>query len=612
MARSTRRSPAEGPDLDLTPPEERRAKIIRRRIVVAGIFTGLLLLLCWCGTRPASHAIKAWHARRLVREASGAIEKSDWKEASAKFQDAYQLNPGEVNVWRAIARLLWRTGQNQASLEWWGKVEQAGQLTVQDRRDYAACALAGSELTRAQSQIDSLLARSASREPADNLLAGQLAARTGDGALTLDYAQRTLSDSRANPNEILSGAILAISVTAPDSPPYGDAWKHIESLARDPVNPMSLDALTFFALHQATRTPAAELEKTTLSLAGGTAAPIQTTLSPAEVAKRLESHPKARPVHQLLAMELRARQDSSRGNQLLDEAVQRFRGGDDETLVALGSWLYRQGRFDTLLSIVPLDRALHRRDLYLQHLDALGALGRFSEVSDLLSKDRFNLDEVSKHMYLAAAKKQLGETAATINEWQRALQAAGDSEKCIMVGAFAERAGATEIANSAYARAILIAPKMQAGYAAQLRVLEQLGRTAEARSIAARMIELWPSDNAAHLEEVYLGLLQSSSQMDAERAEREAEIAVLARPGDWNARKILGLARLKLGKLPQALEVFRHVRVSGNEPPGVLAVRAAILFASGYKNEAGGDAKNLAAEHLLPEERALLSNLTAD
>ena len=49
--------------------------------------------------------------------------------------------------------------------------------------------------------------------------------------------------------------------------------------------------------------------------------------------------------------------------------------------------------------------------------------------------------------------------------------------------------------------------------------------------------------------------------------------------------------------------------VTGAEPPGALAVRAAILAANGYEEGARGDANNLGAEHLLPEERALIAPL---
>jgi hypothetical protein len=67
-----------------------------------------------------------------------------------------------------------------------------------------------------------------------------------------------------------------------------------------------------------------------------------------------------------------------------------------------------------------------------------------------------------------------------------------------------------------------------------------------------------------------------------------------------------------LGKKQEALAVFRNIRATGSEPPGALAVRAAILAVTGYEEGARGDARNLGAEHLLPEERALIAPLLVE
>jgi hypothetical protein len=58
-----------------------------------------------------------------------------------------------------------------------------------------------------------------------------------------------------------------------------------------------------------------------------------------------------------------------------------------------------------------------------------------------------------------------------------------------------------------------------------------------------------------------------------------------------------------------ALAVFRLVRATGSEPPGALAVHAAILAVNGYEEGDRGDARELGTEHLLPEERALIAPL---
>src|SRR4029453_10875388 len=101
-------------------------------------------------------------------------------------------------------------------------------------------ALAAGELPTAARQIDQLLSQQGGTAPIDILLAGQLAVRRSDAVLAIDYAERVMADKRTRPYEILSAAILVLSVTKPESPPHRSAWKRIEDLARDPGNAVSL------------------------------------------------------------------------------------------------------------------------------------------------------------------------------------------------------------------------------------------------------------------------------------------------------------------------------------------------------------------------------------
>ena len=54
---------------------------------------------------------------------------------------------------------------------------------------------------------------------------------------------------------------------------------------------------------------------------------------------------------------------------------------------------------------------------------------------------------------------------------------------------------------------------------------------------------------------------------------------------------------------------LRWPRVTGIEPPGTLAVRAAILAANGYEEGARNDALLFSAKPLLAEEHALIASL---
>ena len=675
MATQPSRPVARNNELDLTPPEEIRARRIRRRIFLGTLGLCVLGVGIYFAAPSIGRAIKAWQSRRLAREAFALIDQRKWIEAVSKARDAYFLRPSEPQSWRALARLASRTGQWAAALDWWKKVDEAHRLTLEDRRDFVAAALNVGDTTNAAQQVEVLLAQRTEPEPHDIVLAGQIAARQSDPVLALDYAERVLADKRTRPYDVLSAATLVLSATRRDSEPYASAWKQIEAVARDPKNPASLDALAVLAQAEAlppispiggnasvslesppaqSPTPAIEgaaaspgavesaqattppLESTpgsisetqsrdtlTLTLAATPApAPGGATMSPLEVADALENHPDARPAHKLLALEVRARQDPALTDQYVADAVERFgnaarlaqtyQGGADladETLLALVTWLNKIGRSAKTLELLPEARAIQRQDFFLQYVNALAALQRWSQVKDLFLSEHSVVDPMVQHMYLAVAQAHLGSATAATNEWQRALQVANTTEKLLMVAANAEQNSATDIANAAYSEAIKTAPTNRAAYAGRLRLALAGGKTAQAQTIAAEIAQIWPDDAAARNQAAYLRLLLGASGDAAEAAERDAQVLVAKEPRNWQARATLGLARLRLGRNKEALAAIREPRVTGVEPPGALAVRAAILAANGYEDGARSDARLLAAKPLLPEERALIAPL---
>jgi thioredoxin-like negative regulator of GroEL len=212
-------------------------------------------------------------------------------------------------------------------------------------------------------------------------------------------------------------------------------------------------------------------------------------------------------------------------------------------------------------------------------------------------------------MDLAVAQAHLGSATAATNEWQRALQVANTAEKFLVLAKFAEQNSVNDIADAAYSGAIKIAPKNREAYAGRLRIAVAAGQTSQAQTIAAEIAQLWPDDAAARNQDAYLRLLLGASGDTAEAAERDADVLVRKEPRNWSARATLGLARLRLGRNKDALAAIRAPRVTGVEPPGALAVRAAILAANGYEEGARNDARLLGAQPLLPEERALIAPL---
>jgi tetratricopeptide (TPR) repeat protein len=332
-------------------------------------------------------------------------------------------------------------------------------------------------------------------------------------------------------------------------------------------------------------------------------------MSLTEVANALENHPDARPFHKLLALEVRARQDPALADQYVHDAVQRFGLGDDETIAALAAWLNKLGRPAKTLEMLPQARAIQRQDFFLQYVNALAALQRWSEVKDLFLSEHSVVDPMVQHMYLAVAQARLGSATSATNEWQRALQVANTPEKLLTLATNAEQNSAPDIADAAYAAAIRVVPTNRGMYAGRLRIALAAGHTAQAQEIAADMARLWPEDAEVRNQDTYLRLLLGASDGAAEEAQREAQVLVAKEPRNWQARATLGLACLRLGRNQEALAAIREPRVTGVEPPGALAVRAAILAANGYEDGARNDARLVSVNRLLPEERALIAPL---
>ena len=683
MAKQTSPPGANKDDFDLTPPEEIRARRIRRFVLFGALGACVLGVVIYFTGPSIGGAIRGWQSRRLARETFALIDQNKLNEAAAKARDAYVLRWTEPESWRAVARVASRTGQWASALEWWEKVDDANRLTAEDRHDFIAAAVVSGEIALAAKQVEALLTQRGGPTPLDIVWAGQVAARQSNPEMALEYAQRVLADKRAKPAEILSAATLILSVTSPYSQPYARAWKQIEDIARDQNHPGSLDALVVLAREDgvppmsppvadaslslegpSAQSPTPKIEgtasaeatpaKATVSGSGavvsGTAAPpalgsspgstpetqsaekptltLQATAAPVtagrtmsltDVANALENRPDARLFHKLLALEVRARQDPILTDQYVNDAVERFGNAvrlaelyqstaesADETLIALAAWLNKIGRPARTLEVLPQERASHRQDLFLQHLNALAALQRWSQIKDLLVSERFPIEPVLQHMYLAVAQRQLGSATGATSEWQRALEVAKTPEKLLPLAQYAEQSSVTDIADAAYSAAIQTAPKTRSAYDGRLRLALAAGHTAEAQKIAAEIAHVWPDDSAARNQDAYLRLLLGVSNDAAEAAEREADLLVKKQPVNWSARATLGLARFRLNRKEDALAAIRQPRVTGSEPPGALAVRAAILAANGYEEGARNDARLVSAKPLLPEERALI------
>ena len=595
MARTT--------DVMLTSAELEARRRKGRRLVVVLALLLLLGLGGVFGARPAAHAIKAWQARRHARETFALIEKEQWNDARKEATAAYQLWPEEPEAIRAVARFLSRTRQPQA-LEFWDRLDKRGRLTRDDLVDEASIALIAGDDTRAKRALAALLGgKNGAVKAVDQLLAAQLSMRQGAPIEAHDALQKVFGDSSATSRERLQAALLEIAISGGNEAWRDEAWTVLRKIG-DEKDAAGLDALTVLA-------------QTVISQEK---LPASFPITAIELAQKLETHPLARAPQQLLATDLRIREQKEAREELITQAIERWKNGAPEELVALATWLNGKSEFQRVLDAISPEKALLSRDLFLQHLDALGGLGRWNEIKQRLDRDIFPLDPVVQKMYLARCNAQLGEKAASENNWQRALESAhGDPTKLLTLGSYAEKNNAIEIARAAYEEAVAEAPKLRAAHQGRLRLAQATNDTRKIHEVLADMLAIWPNDPAVQNDEAYTRLLllggtaagpSTDPKQELEKIEELATQLVQREPSSLPHRTLLALARLKLGKYSDAMDAYSNIQASrGSLTPSALAVHAAVLAANGHAPDAATEIRDIDVTRLLPEEAALVEGL---
>ena len=589
-------------------PEELRLRTRKRRLLALLIVIVLLLGPCvFIAARPTRDTIKGWQARRHAQKAFAMIAQQNWNDARGEAIAAYQLRSTEPEAIRAVARFLSRTRQPQA-LEFWEQLRKKQPLNREDLRDEAAVAMVAGESERAATAVQSLLARD-DAAAAEWLLAAQLHLQKGNREQAQDYLQKILDAPAATTREQLQAAALRLALaTGADAASGKRSAEAIEKLRKlgDGQDEAALDALVI-------------LTQRVLSAAAASADSPENQdatalVAPADLIRAIENHPLAKAPQKLLVIDLKIQQLPDDKASLINAAVAQWKGSETDSLAVLARWLNSKGEFQRALDEIPLDKALVSRELFLQHVDALGALGRWDEISRLLQSERFPLDPVVQRMYLARCNAQLGEKAAAENNWARALETAGnDLQKLLPLAEYAEKNGAAATAAAAYDAAVATAPKLRPAQQARLRLAQAAKDTKRLHAILSEMLTLWPDDTAIQNDEAYLRLLllpNDPTLPEIVAIEHLAEDLVKREPASLPHRTLLALALLKQQRPVAALETYANVETApGALSPSALAVHAAVLAANDRRDDARQEIQQAPIDTLLPEEQAGTADL---
>jgi hypothetical protein len=459
---------------------------------------------------------------------------------------AYQLSPDQPEALRAVARYLTRLHSIEA-LDFWKQLSKKTSLTRSDVRDEAMMAIIAGDVALADTAMDELIDSHA--KPADWLLAAQLAMQKNLPDEAKSYLEKIVADSRATESEQFRATLLQLSLAANSPSERANALTRLGKLAEGKTA-TSLDALVVVA--QNTLSAPADSSDSTRNEA-------------ARLASALENHPLAKAKHKLLAFDLRIHADPRQREQLIARAIADWKDSDPDDRLDLARWLNSKGEYQRAIDSIPLEKAMQSRDLFLQHLDALGGLGRWKELEQQLRGGKFPLEPFLEAMYLARCNNQLGEQTASENNWQRALEAAqGDARKLITLAQYAEQNKEAEIAEVAYNNAAAITPRLRLAWDGRLRLAQASRDTKKIHAVLANMLALWPDDLAIQNDEAYSRLLlcppaAPETKSQAATIEKLAEKLIQREPQSLPHRTLLALALLRQERAEDALRVYSQI-----------------------------------------------------
>jgi predicted Zn-dependent protease len=551
-----------------------------RRWLIIFLIACPIVVGVWFAARPAYLAFKSWRSRQLAAQAEKFIGQHQWPKAIDKAEAAFVLKRTEPAALRAMARVMTHS-TNAVALQFWQQFILTGQASAPERRDFVELAIRFRSLAQASDELKGLLAE-APNEPRNLWLASQLFTALGDSPQAVYYVTRARLLDPANKQYQFSLSTLLFD--SGDAEQQSAARSNLWSLADDPGQ-LGLDALAFLS----SRSDLTDQQRRQLII-------------------RLKRSPQSGLTQELLALDHSIRLEPERRPQLLDEALARYRPAEPTPLTQVAVWLNQHEEFQRTLQLVPRQKAFERKELFIPHLDALAALGRWDELRTILESRLIPLEKTYSEGFQARCAMQLGNGAAATIHWNRALSSAErNSEQLAWLALYAEKCGEFDSARKAYHALIPCVADVRPVYQALKELTGRSGTTEQLRQLLADMLRRWPEDPNLRNDYAYLTLLLSQ---EPAASRRTAEELVRESPESLPRRTTLALACYRLRDYPAASEVYEGRRYDWRLAlPGNRAVHAAVLSASGKVAEAREEARAIPRNRLRPEELELIRPL---
>jgi len=275
-------------------------------------------------------------------------------------------------------------------------------------------------------------------------------------------------------------------------------------------------------------------------------------------------------------------------------------------MLILGKWLNSIQEWPRTLTLIPVDKALVNKDLFLVYLDAMGALRQWEAMKTLLTQNHVPLEASYLDTYLFRCSLELGDVREAELFWSSAQVAASHSPRQMLdLASYAEKSGDKPRAASIYR---LLTPDRMVGRSAFLGLLRVSKNDAGTlRDLLDAMAQRWPDDASVANDDVYYNLLLNTRVSEMYR--RALELSQ-SDPQSMPHLTDLALAYLRLNGAAHAMNVYANSHIQpATASPSTLVVYAATLHANGRDNEAHQILSSLNLTALRPEEAALVQSI---
>ncbi|MCE0497250.1 MAG: hypothetical protein LV481_04805 [Methylacidiphilales bacterium] len=517
---------------------------------------------------------KAWRATTLALQGEEFVRKKQIVEAIPTIRSAFMLSPNAPEVLRVMAQILTSFNAPDA-MTYWNWLLQSNDVTDDDRRAAAECAMQNDLYNRASAIISDLVVREG-KDARNQLLAARWSAQRATPAQTMFFATRAVDDDPTYKPAVI---FLAVQELA-NSRLHQEGVNSLFQLA-DSDNDTGLVALRDLVLDP--------------------------NLKPVEVDRliaRLRSHPLAGEPERISILALEIKRHPGQRETLINQAAAARLKAPPADLATFAEWLNTHGEAARVLKLISRERALSNKSIFAAYIDALAGLNRWADLKTVLSGATVPLEAPLVELYLSHCDGEMGDDLGCNLHWQNAVStAAYNPAQSLYLAMYAEKLGQNERAAAVYQTLTLNPVTARVAYLGLLRVLSDKD-TRTLRDLLEQMVLRWPKDDEMATQYVFFNLLLN------ERVPEMHQSAVKLFADDSYSiahRANVALACLRLNDPASASKAYDRVSIDWNTAPEPeLVVYAATVNANGHAKRAHQLLLSVNRHALRPELRDLI------